>query len=82
MTNVQFQEFETQLIEKGYKFIIQPINNNKDCEILGVDCELVLNNLQKSSDFSVSSIKSDKYFSAKIMGKNIIIKHQAKSKTS
>ena len=69
MTNVQFQESETKLIEKSYEFNIQPINNNKDCEILGVDCELVLNNLQKSSDFSVSSIKSDKYFSAKIIKK-------------
>ena len=46
MTNVEFQESETKLIEKGYKFNIQPINNDKDCELLGVDCELVLNNLQ------------------------------------
>ena len=67
MTNVQFQESETKLIEKGYKFNIQPINNNKDCELLGVDCELVLNTLQKSSDFSVPSIKSNKYFLAKLI---------------
>ena len=52
LSNVDFSE-ERQLIEKGFKFNIRPFNNKKDLEILGVDCEIVLNNVMKFSDIPV-----------------------------
>ena len=61
-TNIQFSHSEIQLIEKGYKLIIQRVNNNNDCELLGMNCELVSNNLLRSRDNSTKETKSDKHF--------------------
>ena len=43
-SNVIFENSELHLIGKGFKHNIQAFNNKKDFEILGVDCEEILNN--------------------------------------
>ena len=48
LTNVNFNERETKLIEKGFKHNIKPLNYKQEFEILCVDCELACNNHDNS----------------------------------
>ena len=65
LTAVNFSAQELQLIEKGFKFNIQPIHSKTDFELLGVNCELILNNYNKYFDnLNACSIKSEKYLLA------------------
>ena len=57
MSSSEFSNGEINLLKKGFKYNISPVNNKKDLEILGVDCGSVVYDSQNSnSKLSMSDI--------------------------
>lgn len=64
MSEVVFDKEQTQLIEKGFKYNMQPGNNKKEFELLGVDCDALLSNFGKYNKVPPSVTTSHKYLLA------------------
>ena len=73
LTNCQCSNSKLQLIERGFKFNIQPINNRKDSELLGVDCELIANNnkLPYAEKYSIASTINNSFDNSVILKRNL-----------
>lgn len=61
LTSVPFNNQESNLIEKGFKFNLPPSNLKKAMENIGVDGEVILNNYKKFNDISSTDINTEKH---------------------
>lgn len=64
LSTVNFNSQEIKLLERGFKFNVQTVNDQKDFERLGVDCDLTFHNYCKSEQIPVSDMHIEKHMLA------------------